>query len=220
MGVYTTIEGKQLVVGEVVSERVVGIASGYMHFIWHKEDPIITEPMTIERTYLQSDKVMAFSPDGKPLYDTFTRKHMISPWIYAGRCKAGQEINMDMRIAPYIYISSPYETDDDEDALFYSRLIMAACRECMKECGNVPVAPHMYFPMFLDNCLESEKKASLTVSKRLLEACSGIVAFVIDDYISDRMREELELAAALGMEPIIRKMTREEAVEFIDNNLR
>lgn len=220
MSVFTKVEGKYLHVGDVVPEHVVGAATGYMNFIWTKDEPIITTPVTVEDVYVQADSISAYSPDGMALYDTFRRDSHLVPWKYMGRCSEGQSVNEDMRIAPYIYVCSPWRAEDMDTALFNSRLAMAACRSQVIERGSMPVAPHLYFPMFLCDEEETERRAGMIVAHRLLAACRGIVAYVVDDLISDGMREELELAASIGMKPVMIRMTREQAEEFIDRMLR
>lgn len=218
MDAFTKVDNKRLNIGDIVPDKEVGRATGYMHFIWHGDVPIVTEPITIEKTYVQADTASAYSADCRSLYDTFARESMIAPWRYLGRCRADGKINEDMRIAPYIYICSAFRTDDEDEAFFRSRLVMAACRHHVRDFGQIPVAPHLYFPTFLDERTH-ERKIGMTIGRRLLEVCSGITAYTIKDEITEGMQEELELAASLGMTPVIVNLTRDAAEEFIYENL-
>lgn len=89
MSAFTKFNGKSLRVGQTVTADVVGAAFGYKSFIWTNDDPIIIGVMDIKKTYVQSDEVKTTASDGEPLYDTFTRGDLVSPWIYAGRCRKG-----------------------------------------------------------------------------------------------------------------------------------
>ena len=219
MSTFTKFNGKSLRLGQTVTADVVGAASGFKSFIWTNDDPIIIGVMDIKKTYVQSDEVKTTASDGEPLYDTFTRGDLVSPWIYAGRCRKGKNKNEDFRIAPYIYIASPYHSEDEEELFFNSRLALAACRDYMVNQGAVPVAPHMYFTCFLNEELREERAMWTGIGKRMLAACHGITAYIIDDNGSKGVEETLELAAGLGMTPTFHRMTREEAEDYIDKIL-
>ena len=92
--------------------------------------------------------------------------------------------------SPIVYICSPYSGDvtgNIEKACKYSRF---AVNE-----GFVPIAPHLYLPLFISE--ETERDLAMSVGLRLMDKCSEL--WVCGDRISDGMQREMAYAADSGL---------------------
>lgn len=97
-----------------------------------------------------------------------------------------------------VYICSPlrgnYEENIRNAALF--------CRAAIKK-GYTPIAPHIYFPQFLDDSDESERAAGIKCGLEALEGCEEIWVFLNPGEIpSEGMWGEIKRAAELEI-PIL-----------------
>ena len=84
-----------------------------------------------------------------------------------------------------VYICSQYSGDtktNTEKAKDYCRFVV--------ENGNVPIAPHLLFPQFIDE--ESERELALQMDLLLLERCDEI--WVFGDELSSGMKAEIAYA--------------------------
>lgn len=99
----------------------------------------------------------------------------------------------------FVYICSPlrgdYEKNADNARTF--------CRVIAKDCtfGVIPIAPHLYFPQFLNDGDPDERELGIKAGLALLETCEELWVFGIDDP-SEGMRAEMERAKELGI-PIL-----------------
>ena len=89
-----------------------------------------------------------------------------------------------------VYICSPLRGDyekNTENAKTYCRLVM-------KYLPNViPIAPHIYFPQFMDDADADERKLGMAAGIALLDKCSELWVFGINNP-SEGMRCEIEYA--------------------------
>lgn len=92
---------------------------------------------------------------------------------------------------PFIYVCSPYSGD-------VIRNIQNAQRYCRfaLEKGNIPIAPHLYFPQFMDNEDVEERKVAMGFCITLLEKCKAV--WVFGEAVSNGMAEEIEEARKIG----------------------
>ena len=84
-----------------------------------------------------------------------------------------------------IYICSPFSGDikkNTEKAKEYCRFAV--------ENGNVPIAPHLLFPQFIDE--ESERELALQMDLLLLERCDEI--WIFGEEVTSGMRAEIAYA--------------------------
>ena len=98
---------------------------------------------------------------------------------YVGRlrlCKTGESRNYDPAIAEKDFICSPFHSEDFNDWEFYCRLASAACKRSFID-GRVPVAPHMYFPNFLDDTNNKHRQWGLAASQSLLSECDKMTVY-------------------------------------------
>lgn len=88
---------------------------------------------------------------------------------------------------PLVYICSPYSGAVDEN-------ILAARRYCRFafEKGYLPLAPHLFFPQFLDDQDPKEREAGLHCGSILMGLCREV--WVFGDTISPGMDAEIRRA--------------------------
>jgi hypothetical protein len=65
------------------------------------------------------------------------------------------------------------------------------------ECGVKPIAPHLYFPQFLDDERESERDLGIQMGLSLLKGCSQLWYF--GDTVTMGMKHEIDEANRLGI---------------------
>lgn len=109
-------------------------------------------------------------------------------------------------MTPYklIYVCSPFRGNLTE-MIRNSNNTAAYCASIAKE-GAVPIAPHLYFPRFMNEDIPEEREFGMEVGKALLEICDEI--WVFGDRISEGMQEEINLAKELNI-PIKHQKERE-----------
>lgn len=86
-----------------------------------------------------------------------------------------------------IFICSPYQGNIEENkkkAAYYAKIVAKA--------GNVPVAPHIYFPTFLDEKNPNERMTGIEMGLELMDTCDMVYVFGFE--ITEGMRFELEHA--------------------------
>jgi hypothetical protein len=88
---------------------------------------------------------------------------------------------------PMVYICSPYAGNIDENlrnARRYSRFAV--------EKGYLPITPHLLYPQFLDDSLQSERDLGMFFGIVLMSKCSEV--WVFGERISRGMKIEIERA--------------------------
>lgn len=88
---------------------------------------------------------------------------------------------------------APYEGRSREENVAFAEW---ACRYEIEQ-GNLPIAPHLYLPRFLDDNNVEDRLLALEIGLELLKKCDAILTF--GDYISEGMKHELELAKRKGI---------------------
>lgn len=96
----------------------------------------------------------------------------------------------------YVYICAPFRGDLTEQ-IKNMRDTEKHCRDLLLEEGEIPVAPQLYFPRFLNEENERERQIGLMIGLQLLEFCSKI--YVYGDKITEGMSEEIKQAKLLKM---------------------
>lgn len=92
---------------------------------------------------------------------------------------------------PMVYICSPYAGNIDENvrnAQRYSRFAV--------ENGYLPITPHLLFPQFLDDRLQSERDLGMFFGIVLMSKCSEV--WVFGEHISSGMKIEIDKARCKG----------------------
>ena len=117
-----------------------------------------------------------------------------------------------------VYICSRYKPDEDHSVEFHRAVATTACKAIVGENINcIPVAPHLYFPLFMDDENPEERRVALEYGKRVLRKCHSMKVIVVDNIISEGMKAEIEMAESImpidyfyatkeEMEELIRKI--------------
>lgn len=84
-----------------------------------------------------------------------------------------------------VYVCSPYSGDVKVN----TELAKAYCRYVVEQ-GNVPIAPHLMFPQFLDE--ETERELALQMDLVLMESCNEV--WVFGTRVTNGMRAEIAYA--------------------------
>lgn len=98
----------------------------------------------------------------------------------------------------FIYICSPFRGDYEQN----TENAKSFCEVLMKNLPDVvPIAPHLYFPQFLDDTDPKERKLGLEAGIALLDKCDEIWVYGIGTE-SEGMKAEIAHAKKRGI-PII-----------------
>ena len=106
-----------------------------------------------------------------------------------------------------IFICSQYRGNIEENtkkAIYYAGIIAKS--------GSVPIVPHIYFPIFLDENNPNERMTGIEMGLELMDSCDEVYVFGFD--ISEGMKFELEHAKA------VRKSVRLYDLNFNPVNIR
>ena len=91
-----------------------------------------------------------------------------------------------------VFICSRYAGDIPRNTFTAERL----CQKAVTA-GFAPFAPHLLYPLFLDDTKLSEREAGMACGKAFIEVCDEVWVFT-GDGISDGMRREIEHARCLN----------------------
>ena len=83
-----------------------------------------------------------------------------------------------------VFVCSPFQgkRENVERAKEYCRMLVDA--------GYIPIAPHVYFPQFMDDSNLEDRRLALEMNKKLMEFCDEM--WVFGEEITEGMREEIE----------------------------
>lgn len=98
-----------------------------------------------------------------------------------------------------VYICSPLRGDyeaNTENARTFCRVVMKYVSEDV-----IPLAPHIYFPLFLNDTIEEERRLGMDAGIALLDKCEELWVFGLENP-SEGMRAEIEHAKERGI-PIV-----------------
>ena len=88
---------------------------------------------------------------------------------------------------PKVYICSPFAGDTEANA----KKALKYCKFAVEQ-GKFPIAPHCYFPRFMDDSNPAERELAMSFALRLLCECREI--WVFGDKISEGMKREIYAA--------------------------
>ena len=97
-----------------------------------------------------------------------------------------------------VFICSNYRGDVEtnvENAIYW-------CKEATNQ-GYLPIAPHLYFPQFLDDDIPNERELGIAWGIDILSDCDEL--WICSENISDGMKREIEYAKTQGI-PITNKV--------------
>lgn len=90
-----------------------------------------------------------------------------------------------------IFVSSPYSGDIEtnvKNAIVYCKVVTRM--------GFLPIAPHLYFPQFLDDTDEVERSKGILMGCELMKDCDEV--WVFGSRISKGMQQEIDFAEAIN----------------------
>lgn len=97
------------------------------------------------------------------------------------------ECRKDDFIMKKIFLCSPFRGDIEANTAkvrFYATIIVKA--------GSVPIAPHLYFPQFLDENSQSERLTGIEMGLELMDDCDEVRVYGFN--ITEGMKFELNHA--------------------------
>lgn len=95
--------------------------------------------------------------------------------------------NQDRNYRPLVYVASAYSGDvttNTEKAKQYCRFAL--------EQGQIPLAPHLMFPLFMNDDVPEERELAIFMDVILLGKCDEL--WVFGDCITEGMKVEIEVA--------------------------
>lgn len=95
-----------------------------------------------------------------------------------------------------IYVCTPYRASTPEELSENIRLAKRVCKRVLSE-NDVPYAPHLFFPGFLDEGNPDDRKTGMDAGMKVLERCDAL--YVSGARISEGMARGIEKAASLGI---------------------
>ena len=140
-------------------------------------------------------------------------------WIYAGQCYAGKHINKNPALMPMIYVCSRYRAETREQLHMNIEVAKHTC-QMIANGGGIPIAPHLYFPRFMNDDMPQERYFGMEAGKRLMEQCVSFHVVTVDGVISEGMREEIKyMTETLLLEGSATNYTRQEAEQIVMNRM-
>ena len=147
--------------------------------------------------------------DKQGTYETIGRYSKYEPFKYYGQCFMGSMKNQNPALGRKVYVCSPYNAKTPEQIEANVTLAKSVCKAIV-EAGNYPVAPHLYFPQFMNEKSEAEREFGIMAGLELMKGCDEVMACVVNDYISSGMERELTYAANnLGIPVIMTYINKE-----------
>ena len=121
----------------------------------------------------------------------FNQEGYFDPTAYAALTAIEQEVKKTRQFRPLVYICSPLSGDVERNQANARRY----CRYAV-ESGTIPLAPHLYFPQFLNDADLIERNLALFMDIVLLSKCAEL--WVFGETISKGMSIEIEKAKRKG----------------------
>ena len=91
-----------------------------------------------------------------------------------------------------VYIASPFAGEME----YNIAMARAYCRFAVSK-GCIPLAPHLLFPQFMDDCDTEQRELGLVFALILLSKCDEL--WIFGERISEGMTVEIAKAKKLGM---------------------
>lgn len=201
---HTTPAKDCLQVGERIDKET------FIHFRENSTNPA--------QKFVQMNEVTDIAGD-RPLYNTIFRENIFSPWEYAGQCYADDITNRNPALMPMIYICSRYSAGSREELNRNIEVTKWVCQEVV-EGGAIPIAPHLYFPRFMDDNMAEERYFGMEAGKRLMEQCTTFHVVIVDGIVSEGMESEIKyMTETLCMKGSVQYLTRADVERIMTNRL-
>lgn len=122
----------------------------------------------------------------------FNSEGYYDPTAYEALAHIEKEARQVSSFRPLVYICSPLSGDVENNQIKARRY----CRFAVAQ-NCIPMAPHLFFPQFMDDGDRQERELALFMALVLLSKCSELRVF--GDNISAGMAVEIEKAKRKGM---------------------
>lgn len=140
--------------------------------------------------------------------DAVARMDYGEPYTYRGEVTPSASKNRNPRHARKIFICSPFRASTSKEQKQNLDLAKEVCRAIIIN-GNFPIAPHLYFPSFLQDDFETERNIGIEYGLYLLEQCDEMLVIVPgtkedgNPYkrLTEGMKIEVNHAVERGMRP-------------------
>jgi len=90
----------------------------------------------------------------------------------------------------FIYVCSPYRGD----VVINMNFAQECCRMIFKQ-HDVPIAPHLYFPMFMNDNIKEVREFAFELNKLLIDMCDYMIVFGLE--VSEGMQMEIDYAHSI-----------------------
>lgn len=139
------------------------------------------------------------------VYETIWRESPDHPWRYIGLCAAGKDTNLSPIHARTTYVCSKYRANNEVELQQHIQDAVDACRK-VHEKGNIPIAPHLYWPRFLNDNDPQDRDYGIAAGLEALARCDEMIVIIRQEgpeseWISQGMQAEIDAAAKMGIEP-------------------
>lgn len=201
---HTTPAKECLQVGERIDKET------FLHFRENCKKPT--------KKFIQMDEVADIAGN-EPLYDTIFRDDIFSPWEYAGQCIANDITNRNPALMPMIYICSRYRADSREELTRNIEVAKWVCQDVVEN-GAIPIAPHLYFPRFVDDNNPRERYFGMEAGKRLMEQCVAFHVVIVDGVVSEGMQAEIKyMTEVLRIKGNVQYLTKADVQKIMEDRL-
>jgi len=113
--------------------------------------------------------------------------HDPTPYVALTNITRDEKAATKAAFKPLVYICSPFSGDVENN----NKRTRAFCRFALDN-GNIPLAPHLMFPQFMDDTNEQERDLAIFMNIILMGKCQEV--WVLGDVISRGMSIEIEKA--------------------------
>lgn len=103
-----------------------------------------------------------------------------------------------------IFVCSPLTATSQIGIELNMSLARKICRLIAIEHRNTPIAPHVYFPQFLDENSTDERNLGISLGSDLLSSCDEVWVFKLKGNESEGMKKEITIAKEKNI-PILYK---------------
>ena len=182
--------------GDIITEELAWEVVGQEGYA----DGCLDQEFEITQSHIVEDII-----GGEGVYETIYRESPDHPWQYIGLCAAGKDKNLAPIHAKTTYVCSKYRAKNEVELQQHIRDAVEACRE-VHERGNIPIAPHLYWPRFLDDNDPQDRDYGIAAGLEALKRCDEMIVIIRqegpeEEWISQGMQAEIAAAAKMGIEP-------------------
>lgn len=121
----------------------------------------------------------------------FNSEGYYDPTAYAALTMIEKEAKQSCGFRPLVYICSPLSGEVERNQAEARRY----CRYAVEN-GAIPLAPHLYFPQFMNDAAPAERNLALFMDIVLLSKCAEL--WVFGETVSKGMSIEIEKAKRKG----------------------